>query len=571
MRAILWTVFILAGVCASAFAQSPEKSLSQFSPDKTEPFKLASGSSFYASTSSEKRTAAVPNSKLNEEIISDDFREALDIIRQNQVSGDRLSLDDLTKSALQTMLHSLDPHSNYYNAENFRELLSDEQSEYSGIGASIANFTKNGVTDTFVTATFEASPANRAGLRFGDKIVSVNGENMTGKSSAYVRDKIRGIKNSTAQLTVERSANGRIEPLEIRRATVPQPSIPDAYILRPGVGYVDLTNGFNYTTSGEFDDALKNLHQQGMNSLILDLRDNPGGIVEQAVKVAEKFLASGQTILTQRGRTAFDDRNWKSFNKMPESVSLVLLVNGGSASASEIVTGALQDDDRAIIVGEKTFGKGLVQSVLDLPGGSGLTLTTAKYYTPSGRSIQRDYSRGNLYDYYRRRTAEVSGKQSPSKTLTGRDVFGGDGISPDENIAAAPLTSTEVSLLDPLFFFVRELANGKIEELANYKINAPVQYGKRIGATDFPVDEKVLNALRNYLNREKISFSDKQFANSRKFIVSRIRFNLMTAAYGSVTANQVLIENDLQIARAVESLPRAKNLALIAQRISRKK
>ncbi|MEO6050206.1 MAG: S41 family peptidase [Pyrinomonadaceae bacterium] len=194
---------------------------------------------------------------------------------------------------------------------------------------------------------------------------------MTGKDSNVVRDKIRGGSGTIFRLTVERSATNRIETIEISRNRVPQPSIPDAYILRHGTGYIDLSEGFNYTTSDEFDAALQQLKRGGMRSLVLDLRGNGGGIVDQAIKVAEKFLPAGTLTLTQRGRTRIDNRVWKSTNTNPDQMPLVVLVNGQTASASEIVAGAFQNDDRAMIVGEKTFGKGLVQSVIDLPGSTG--------------------------------------------------------------------------------------------------------------------------------------------------------------------------------------------------------
>ena len=169
---------------------------------------------------------------------------------------------------------------------------------------------------------------------------------------------MRGKKGTIARLTIERAANGKLETVEIRRNRVPQPSIPDAYMIRQGIGYVDMSEGFNYTTLDELNVALTELHKQGMTSLILDLRENPGGILDQAVGVAEKFLPAGSTIVTQRGRFKIDSRIWTSKNPKPENLPLVVLVNEGSASASEIVAGAMQDYDRALIIGEKTFGKG---------------------------------------------------------------------------------------------------------------------------------------------------------------------------------------------------------------------
>jgi carboxyl-terminal processing protease len=535
---------------------------------KADPFKIERGVFFSASTK-EKKASGVQGIEIRRDEITADFIEALDVIRQNYVDSKRLNYNQLTKSSLASLLRTLDPHSNYYDAHEYQELLSDQHSEYIGIGCSIANYVNNGVTDTYVTATYPESPALRAGLRFGDKIIAVNGEPMKGKSSLNVRDKIRGPKGTSVRLTVERAASKRIETIEIRRNIVPQPSIPDAYLLRPGVAYIDLSNGFNYTTIDELNIALKDLHEQGMTSLILDLRDNPGGILEQAVKVAEKFLSNGQIVVTQKGRFAVDNRTWKSFNKNPEQIPLVVLVDGGSASASEIVAGALQDYDRALIIGEKTFGKGLVQSVIDLPNGSGLTLTTAKYYTPSGRLIQRDYYGVGLYDYFNHK-AKLN-PTSSNRTVTGRIVYGGDGITPDESVKRPTLSNLQISLLDPMFFFAREVVNGRIQGLESHKIVSPIRFGQRVRPSDFPATDELSNAFRKYLSNSEIKLSAAQFEENKQFIITRLRQNLATANFGTVAANQVLIENDVQVAKAVEALPRAQSLALTARKSLQKR
>lgn len=571
-RSVFIAFVISVSFLSTVLAQTDKKSITQLPPMKVEPFKIERGSSFSASVPSANKNLSVSeNSNENlREIVTQDFRDALALIRANHADGKRIDYNELIKTSLTSMLRTLDPHSNYFDAREYQDLLTDEQSEYIGIGASIANFNKNGIAQTYITSTFPDSPAARAGLRFGDKIVSVNGESMAGKNSFYVREKIRGSKGTVARLIVERAGSGRTEIIEIRRNVVPQPSIPDAYLLRPGVGYIDLSNGFNYTTSDELDVALKDLHEQGMTSLILDLRDNPGGILEQAVKVAEKFLPAGQTVVTQRGRTEIDNRTWKSTDKTPENVSLVVLVNSGSASASEIVSGALQDYDRALIIGEKTFGKGLVQSVINLPYGSGLTLTTAKYYTPSGRSIQRDYSNGNLYDYFQHKAGfnvpAASKDPAASKTITGRNVYGGDGILPDEIVKNPALNSAQVNLLDPVFFFAGEIVNGRIAGLENYKLTRLAQYGHRIRPSDFPGGDELFTAFKNYLIKSGSKISAEQAEANRKFILLRMRYNLATAAFGSVAANQVLIENDVQVARALDALPRAQNLAFAARK-----
>lgn len=562
-------VFLFLAVGASsAFAQTKEKTVSQM--PEVEPFKISRGSSFSASAKDAKPTAANLKSEksgVTPDVVTADFADALEIVRGNYVDGKRVDYNGLTKSSLTAMLRTLDPHSNYFDSSEYEELLTDQQSEYSGIGASIVNYEKDGAVETYVASTFPDSPAARAGLRFGDKFVSVGDEKVSGFTSAVVRDKVRGKKGTTVRVTIERGDTKRIDTIELRRNRVAQPSIPDAYLLRPGVGYIDLSDGFNYTTVDEMEVALADLHEQKMTSLILDLRGNPGGILEQAVRVAEKFMQSGSTILTQKGRFRPDNRTWKSKNTSPENLPLVVLVNEGSASASEIVAGALQDYDRALVVGENTFGKGLVQSVINLPYGSGLTLTTAKYFTPSGRLIQRDYSNGSLYDYYNHKTnqTETEKNDSASRTLTGRKVYGGSGIAPDEVVKFAKLSQTQIALLDPLFFFARELASGKVKNFENYKISEQTQYGQRVRPSDFAVTDELFAAFKNFVGKNKgWKITPKKIEAEKAYTKSRLRYNLATAAFGSVAANQVLIEDDRQVAKAVEVLPLARQLRLAA-------
>ena len=298
--------------------------------------------------------------------IERDFDEALKMIQEQYIDGKKLNYNDVFKSSIIGMLRSLDPHSNYYDREEFEELKTDQRSEYFGIGASIQNYIHSDQADTYITATFDGSPASKAGLRYGDRIVEVDGVKMTGKSSLEVRDKIRGPRGTTVKLTLERSADKRVEKVDIVRDAVPQPSIPDAYMLKPGVGYIDMTRGFNYTTTDELLEAIDDLRTEGMNSLVLDLRNNPGGFLDQAIHVAEVFLRSGQLILTQKGRDGFRDNTYESRNNAPNTTPLVILINENTASASEIVAGAVQDHDRGLIVGQTSFGKGLVQSIIPL-------------------------------------------------------------------------------------------------------------------------------------------------------------------------------------------------------------
>ena len=567
-------ILVLMFAAAPVFSQPPAKRISQL-PKSIEPFQISRGKSFNASpvgavNQSVGGSRNGDQSYPDDRAIGGDVEDALKIIRQNYVGGKNLDLNKLTKSSIDAMLSSLDPHSHYFDSAEYNELLTDQQSEYFGIGATIVNYEKDGEINTYVVSTFPDSTADQAHLRFGDKIVAVNEDNVTGADSAAVRDKVRGKSGSVVRLKIERAATGKLENIDIKRARIPQPSLPDAYILRDNIGYVDLTNGFNYTTAEELNAALKELHKQGMESLILDLRDNPGGIVDQAVKVVEKFVPAGSVIVTQRGRVKVDNYVWKSADKTPETMPLVVLVNENSASASEIVSGALQDYDRALIVGQRTFGKGLVQSIINLPYGSGLTLTTAKYFTPSGRSIQRDYSHTDLYDYFNHKVS-LSDKDKlnyAAATISGRKVYGGNGIEPDEQVKNETLTAFQAALLDPLFFFARDAVNGRVKGFESLKITQYGVYGQRVERGAMPVSSELLAAFVKYVGSNKNwKINVEDLKNDENFIKTRLRANLITAAFGSVSATQVLIENDSQVAKAVEVLPKARQLALTARKI----
>ncbi len=502
-----------------------------------------------------------------------DFAEALTIIQENYIDGNKLDYNSVFKSSIIGMLRSLDPHSNYYDREEFDELKTDQRSEYYGIGASIQNQTIGEQTDTYIMATFDRSPAARAGLRYGDKITAVDGVSMSGKFSSEVRDKIRGPRGSTVKITVERAATLKPETVEITRDAVPQPSVPDAYMIKPGVGYIGMTQGFNYTTADELQEKLDELHAQGMQSLVLDLRNNPGGFLDQAIRVSEKFLQRGQNILTQKGRDGLGDKTYESSNRNPDATPLVILVNSNTASASEIVAGAMQDHDRALIVGQTSFGKGLVQGIFQMEYGTGLTLTTAKYYTPSGRLIQRDYSNGGFYDYYTRggtialdKKDEQTKPAGPeSKTDTGRSVYGGGGISPDEAIKPRTINASQARLRNPIFAFTRELVNGRINGFDSYKVGRAIDFEKRLEATEYRVTDDLFKAFKEFVVKNPDwKITAQQLDRSRSFVDLEMRYNIVTAAYGRVTADQVLIGDDPQVDKAIAVMPKARELAMAA-------
>ena len=504
--------------------------------------------------------------------IDQDFKEALGVIRENYIDGNKLDYNNVYKSSMTGMLRTLDPHSTYFDREEFEELKADQRSEYTGIGATIQNFSIGEQQETYITATFANSPASRGGLRYGDRIDAVDGVAMHGKPSADVRDKIRGPRDSHVKVTVTRATTGKVETVEIVRASVQQPSVPDYYFIRPGVGYIDMTHGFNYDTAEGLQDALDHLHQHGLNSIVLDLRNNPGGFLDSAIAVAGTFLPQGQLILTQKGRSGQSDRVYKSNNPDPDRTPLVILVNEFTASASEIVAGAMQDHDRALIVGQTSFGKGLVQSIINLPEGAGLTLTSAKYLTPSGRLIQRDYSEGGWYNYISHggtlREADSGKPAGPAAhTDTGRAVYGGGGIMPDEAVKPGTITNGQFRMRDPIFFFAREMAYGRIAGLERYKVDRPIEYDHDVVGTDFPMNDMVFNAFKDFVAKDQNwKVFTPQLDRSRPYIEQQLRYQLSTAAFGTVAAVQVLMKDDPQVAKAIEIVPRARDLAMAAMR-----
>jgi carboxyl-terminal processing protease len=522
---------------------------------------------------------AVPSAKQSEpatvEMIEKDVAEALTLIEANHVDGKAVDYNELFKSSIDTMLHTLDPHSNYFDAKEFEQFRTDQSSRYYGIGATIGDLSdaSGTVLATYIKATFENAPAHRAGLRYGDKIVEVNGTSMLGKPFSEVRNFLRGPRGTLAKLVVEKYGTGKRETVEIIRDSVSQPSISEAYMIRPGVGYISMRGGFNQTTFGEFTQAMSSLKDHGMQQLVLDLRDNGGGLVGQAYRIANAFLSRGQTVFTQKGRIDGTGESYKADNANPDEVPVVLLVNRNSASASEILAGALQDHDRALIVGENTFGKGLVQNPFVLDYGSMLLLTIAKYETPSGRLIQRDYSDGNLYNYYTNggafKTEDEATPAAPkgveSKTDSGRAVYSGAGINPDVPVKAQTITTERAryqnKMANPIFAFVMDLAYGKNTAFGNYKVDRPISFTYDIKPDDFVVTDGLYDAFKKYAV-EKYNYTPVQIDKEKEYVSRTLRTELVTAAYGATTSFQVFNEYDNVLLRAIELLPQAKALAM---------
>lgn len=452
-RPAIVTAFAFIAFSFPVSAQN-EKTLTLGNENRS--FAISSGSTFSATGKTAERKSRNSASS-SVKIISSDLEEILEFVKNNHVSGRSLETEKLVGSAITTMLQQLDPHSSYYTSEEFRELNDDHQGRYFGIGTLVADFEESGVSGTFVISTTKNAPAERAGLRFGDRIVKVNGQDVAGMNAFEISSLIRGPQGTSVRIAVEHS-NGLTDNVTIRRSRLDQSSVGAALSLENGVGYIALTEGFGYTTATEFESAFLTLKQKGIRTLTIDLRGNGGGLMDQAIMIAEKFLPAGRTIVSQRGRNASEARVWRSKNLRPESMPLVLLVDEASASASEILAGAMQDNDRATIIGTRTYGKGLVQNIIPLADGAGLALTSERYYAPSGRSIQREYSDAGLYNYFQHtnRGSLIDKPAVATRTRNGRVVYGGNGIEPDVTVGRFDMSKERAATVDRLFFFLRK-------------------------------------------------------------------------------------------------------------------
>ena len=492
--------------------------------------------------------------------IADDFSNAI-LVAKDHYAG-QLDFNKVTKASITGMLRTLDPHSMYFDRQQWEDFQNDQSSRYYGIGSTIIQHSGK----VYIVSPTEATASYKAGLRYGDHIAGINGESTEGWTQAQVRSKLLGPEGTT--VTVKISRLGVDKPIEFKltRGPVPLPSVANYFMLSEGVGYVNLERGFNTTTFDEVNRALGELRQRGMSSLILDLRGNHGGLVDQAQKVSNLFLYRGQKILSMRGRPGvFQSREFTANNTSPEEYPIVVLINRLSASAAEIVAGALQDHDRARLVGENSFGKGLVQSPFPLSDQSALVLTTGHYYTPSGRLIQRDYSGRSFYDYNLKRGDKNSAHTEEKRTDSGRTVYGGGGIDPDvEAKIRVPQHEFELQRVwfDSVFEFAHQLAAGQVQGNGEFKLDRQADHHHQLQPNEYQITDKVLAAFKSFLRDHKeFKLEETRADKDADFIKRQIRYEMVTAAYGVETAYQVLLETDLQMQRAVAEIPKARIMA----------
>src|SRR2546421_1964239 len=416
------------------------------------------------------------------------FATVYDVVEQNYaepVNADKA----IYNGAIPGMVHVLDPHSNFFDPKSYSLLREDQRGKYYGVGMTVGPRNNK----VIVIAPFAGTPAYRAGIHPGDIIIAVDGKPTDNLNTSDVADLLKGPKGTTVHITILRE--GTDKPLEfaVVRDEIPRYSVDLHFLIRPGIGYMHVS-GFNETTEKEVQDALDNFYQAGdLKGLILDLRQNPGGLLNEGVGVADKFLRKNQLIVSHHGRSSPERRYTATHGNGGKEYPLVVLVNRGTASAAEIVAGAIQDHDRGLVVGETTFGKGLVQTVYPLSENTGLALTTARYYTPSGRLIQRDYSNLSLYDYYYARDKEENNANHEVKlTDSGRTVYGGGGITPDVKVDPIKGNHFQDTLLQHYAFF-----NFAKHYIVAHHITK-----------SFQVDDSVMQEFRKSLEADKIPYTE---------------------------------------------------------------
>ena len=443
--------------------------------------------------------------------------------------------------AIPGMLRVLDPHSNFFDPKSYAALREEQRGKYYGVGMQVGPRNNK----VIVIAPFAGAPAYRVGIRPGDIIIAVDGKQTDNMSTSDVADLLKGPKGTSVKITVLREGSDKPLDFTVIRDEIPRYSVDVHFLIRPGIGYIHIS-GFQETTEKEVRDALDEFGD--IHGLILDLRQNPGGLLSEGVGVADQFLKKGQVIVSHHGRASAEKVYKAAHGNGGKDYPIVVLVNRGTASAAEIVAGAIQDHDRGLIAGETTFGKGLVQTVYPLSENTGLALTTAKYYTPSGRLIQRDYNNVSLYDYYyndRDNGDAAVGNHEVKMTDSGRTVYGGGGITPDVKIPNPKSNKFQDTLLEKYAFF-----NFAKHYVINHKVTK-----------QFEVDDAVMQEFRKFLDEQKIEFTEADLLQNSDWVKSNIKAELFINEFGQQEGMKVHAETDPEVQKALDLLPQAKQLA----------
>jgi carboxyl-terminal processing protease len=495
------------------------------------------------------------------------FTSALDAIAKEYV--DELPPDRLVYGAIDGMLKQLDPHSSFFDPRSYRQLRERQSGSYYGLGIQIQVLDG----DITVMSIFEGSPAYKKGLRRNDVIAHINGVDAKGWSADDAVAKLKGPKGTTVTISLRRRGYDGLIDLEIERDAVNMSTVRGAFMIDKDTGYVKLGD-FSETSNDEIGHALMALSAKGMKRLILDLRDNPGGPLDQAIKISNRFLPKGDLIAYTKGRTPNSNEEYRATEDSDYTHQpLVVLVNRSSASASEIVSGALQDHDRGLIVGETTFGKALVQSVYNIGRGSGtsagLALTTGRYYTPSGRMIQRPWD--GAFDEYltyslRDQHADRSHDSAELRYTDGkRKVYGGGGIEPDKFIAG-PIEGFNPTRFGRSLWARQTFASFADQFVAegDTRMSAANKNQKRI-ARGFTVTDAMLGEYKASVKTQKVTIDEESFAKDEAFIRAMIHYDIDLALFGVEEARHNLIAKDPQAQFALQQFPDAVKLTELAR------
>jgi len=491
------------------------------------------------------------------------FTAALSAIESGYI--DKVDSDRLVYGAVRGMLSTLDPHSSFFDPREYAQMRERQEGHYYGIGIQISAVDG----DIIAQFVFEGSPAHKQGVRQGDVIASIAGETTKGWNTDQAMRKLRGPRGTPVQIGLRRRGYAQPINVELMRDEITMPTVPAAFMIDATTGYVQLRD-FGENTDRDLRRALQTLAPKGMRRLLLDIRNNPGGPLDQAIKVVNEFMPRGKMIVYTRGRVSNSDQDYRAtedgqFTDIP----IVIMANRSSASASEIVTGALQDHDRAYVVGETTFGKALVQSIYRISGGAGLALTTAHYYTPSGRLIQRPWDASfDEYLMYTMRDQDANKPHSPSdlkRTDSGRPVYSGGGIEPDKRVAG-PLEG-----FDPTRFGRALNVRGAFASYAA-KFNAEgdtrvaqPSTGRKTVAPNFVVDDAMVADFREMLKNERVRIDEDAFKKDLDFIKAMLRFEIDRALFGVAEARRHLIEVDPQARVAMTMFGEAQRLSDLAK------
>ncbi len=469
------------------------------------------------------------------------FSRVYSAVQQN--FADTLDPDkSIYKGAIPGMLRTLDPHSTFFDPKDFQALREDQRGHYYGVGMQVGP--RDG--KTIVLAPFGGGPAYRAGLRPGDVILEVNDKRTDNLTTSDIADLLKGPKGTKVTVVVGRDGVDKPLSFTIVRDEIRRNSVEEAFWYKPGIAYMYITS-FNETTSHEMEQQFEKLGEQNIKGLVLDLRNNPGGLLNEGVAVAGHFLRRNELVVSHRGRNSPEKPYFAKGSPDGENYPIVVVVNGYSASAAEIVTGALQDHDRAWVVGDTTFGKGLVQTVFQLADNTGLALTTAHYYTPSGRLIQRDYSNISFLDYYYGKHVEQKNPTDVKMTDSGRTVYGGGGITPDEKIPTPKLNRFQTDLLYrkyAFFNFSAQYFGGRSAKLPN----------------GWAPDNDLLNQFHEFVLKQKIDFTEADWTENSQWMKDQLKREMYITAFSYEASQKVAAQTDPVLMKAVESMPQAQAL-----------